>query len=217
MDVKPCGDVPSRGEEKLARMSLGVEVMLKLLFGGVLAGVVLFFWGALAHMVLPLGKIGIHQIPNEEPMLGMMHDNIHDPGFYVFPGQDMSREASASEKAEWQEKVKRGPVGVLIIKPTGGEAMSPRQLGTEFATNVISALLAAFLLTFIRSGYLGRVLFVTLLGVFGVITISVPYWNWYGFPIDFSAAEAIDQVVGWFLAGLVLAAIVRSPKVKANE
>ncbi len=37
----------------------------------------------------------------------------------------------------------------------------------------------------------------------------IPYWNWFGFPTDFIAAEAIDQVLGRFLAGLVLAAIVK--------
>jgi hypothetical protein len=30
-----------------------------------------------------------------------------------------------------------------------------------------------------------------------------------GFPLDFSTGEAIMEIVGWFLAGLVLAAIVR--------
>ncbi len=129
----------------------------------------------------------------------------------------MSRQASESEEQVWLEKVKQGPVGVLIVRPSGGEAMSPRQLGTELATNVVSALLAAILLTSVRSGYWGRVLFVTLLGVFGFLTISVPYWNWYGFPADFTVAESIDQVVGWFLAGLVLAAIVRCRKVAVPE
>ena len=60
-------------------------------------------------------------------------------------------------------------------------------------------------------------LFVTLLGVFGFLTISVPYWNWYGFPADFTAAEAIDQSVGWLLAGLVLAGIIRCRKVAVPE
>lgn len=187
--------------------------MSKVVLGGLLAGIVVFFWGAFAHMVLPLGRVGVHMIPDEEPVIGAMRDTIREPGFYFFPGKDMSRQASESEEQVWQAKVKQGPVGVIIVRPSGGEAMSPRQLGTELATNVVSALLAGLLLTFIRSGYWGRVLFVTLLGVFGFLTISVPYWNWYGFPADFTVAEAIDQVVGWFLAGLVLAAIVRCPKV----
>jgi len=191
--------------------------MSKVVSGGLLAGIVLFFWGAFAHMVLPLGKMGVHRIPSEEPVIGAMRDSIREPGFYFFPGKDMSGEVSESEEQVWQAKVKQGPVGVIIIRPSGGEAMSFRQLGTELATNIVSALLAGFLLTSIRSGYWGRVLFVTLLGVFGFLTISVPYWNWYGFPCDFTIAESIDQVVGWFLAGLVLAGIVRCRKVPVSE
>jgi hypothetical protein len=198
-------------------MPMGVRAMAKVVAGGVLAGIVVFFWGAFAHMVLPLGQMGIRMIPDEGTVLGAMRDTIREPGFYLFPGMDMSGKASDSERQAWHAKVKQGPAGVLVIQPSGGEGMSPRQLGTELATNVVSALLAAFLLTFVRSGYGGRVLFVTLLGAFGVLTISVPYWNWYGFPVDFTAAEAIDQIVGWFLAGLVQSAIVRAPKVAIPE
>ncbi|MGP0070107.1 MAG: hypothetical protein ACLQGP_41730 [Isosphaeraceae bacterium] len=189
--------------------------MVRVLSGGLLAGIMVFFWGAFAHMMLPLGELGVRRIPNEDNVIGAMRDNIHEPGFYFFPGLDMSRQASESDQQAWEAKVKQGPVGVVIIQPSGGEAMSPRQLGTELATNVVSALLAGLLLAFVRTGYWGRVLFVTLLGVFGVLTISVPYWNWYGFPVDFTIAEGIDQVAGWFLAGLVLAAIVRGPKAPA--
>ena len=113
----------------------------------------------------------------------------------------------------WQEKAKQGPVGVLIVRPQGGEGMTPTTLGTELGTNVVSALLAALLLSQVRvgAGYWTRVGFVTLLGVFAFVTVIVPYWNWYSFPADFVATEAIEHVVGWFLAGLVLAAIVRAP------
>jgi hypothetical protein len=32
----------------------------------------------------------------------------------------------------------------------------------------------------------------------------VPYWNWYGYPTDFTLAQIVENTVGWFLAGLVL-------------
>ena len=191
--------------------------MAKVVLGGFLAGIVVFFWGAFAHMVLPLGRMGVRQIPNEEPVLEAVRDTVQEPGFYFLPGKDMSQQASESEEQVWLEKVKKDPVGVLIVRPSGGEAISPRQLGTALATDVVSALLAASLLTMVRSDYWGRVLFVTLLGVFGFLTISVPYWNWYGFPTEFTGAEAIDQVVGWLLAGLVLAGVVRCRQVAAPE
>jgi hypothetical protein len=191
--------------------------MAKVIVGGLVGGLVVFFWGAIAHMALPIGEMGIRQIPNEDAVLGVLRPTIQEPGFYFFPGMDMSRRASESEKEAWAAKLKQGPAGVLIIQPQGAEAMSPRQLGTEVVTDIVAALLAALLLTQVRAGYRGRVAFVTLLGVFGFVTISVPYWNWYAFPTDFTAAEAIDQVVGWFLAGLVLAAIVRNQPSPVTE
>ena len=38
--------------------------------------------------------------------------------------------------------------------------------------------------------------------------ILVPFWNWYGFPPEFTLGQTIEHVVGWFLAGIALAAIV---------
>jgi hypothetical protein len=183
--------------------------MGRVVLGGLLAGVVVFCWGAAAHMALPLGTIGVHKLPNEDGILAAFRGSITEPGFYFFPGIDHSKPVSQSETEAVIAKIKQGPAGVLVIHPEGRDAMSPRQLGTELATNVVSALLAAWLLSKVASGYVGRVLFVTVMGIFGFITVSVPYWNWYGFPTDFTLAEAIDHVVGWFLAGLVLAAIVR--------
>jgi hypothetical protein len=54
-----------------------------------------------------------------------------------------------------------------------------------------------------------RVACVTLVGILASIMTLVPYWNWYGFPTDFTLAQIAENAVGWFLAGLVLALIVR--------
>ena len=119
-------------------------------------------------------------------MVGSMRDAIKEPGFYFFPGRDMSKTPSEAEQKVLIEKINRGPTGILVIHPEGGEMMSPRQLGTELATNVVSALLAALLLAQTRLGFVGRVLFVTGLGLFGFVISSVPFWNWYGFPVEFT-------------------------------
>src|SRR5437762_11490399 len=104
--------------------------MAKVIAGGLVAGIVVFFWGSIAHVVLPIGKMGIRQIPNEDSVIGAMRNAIQEPGFYFFPGMDMSREPSESEQQTWNAKLKQGPAGVLIIQPQGAEAMSPRQLWT---------------------------------------------------------------------------------------
>jgi hypothetical protein len=189
--------------------------MARVLLGGIAAGIVVFIWGAVAHMALPIGEMGIRAIPHEESVIGALELSIQQPGFYLFPYMN-PKEASEEAKKAWSEKLKKGPAGILVIHPEGSEAMSPRQLSTEVATDVVAALLAALLLSQVRpnTSYWGRVGFVTLLGIFAFVTISIPYWNWYGFPTDFTTGQAIDQIVGWFLAGLVLAAIVRPSNAK---
>ena len=62
-----------------------------------------------------------------------------------------------------------------------------------------------------RAGFLGRLLAATAIGAVGWLSIGASYWIWYSFPRAFTQAELLDQLGAWFVAGLGLAAIVRSP------
>ena len=46
--------------------------------------------------------------------------------------------------------------------------------------------------------FAGRVGFVTMAGVLAAIATNVSYWNWYGFPTNYTAAYMLIQVVGFF-------------------
>jgi hypothetical protein len=48
------------------------------------------------------------------------------------------------------------------------------------------------------------------LGAFALFAISSIYWNWYGFPNAFFLAQGVDMVVGWSLAGAVIAKLIPS-------
>ena len=39
---------------------------MRLLLAGIVGGIVVFIWGAITHVVLPLGEMGIQNLPNEE-------------------------------------------------------------------------------------------------------------------------------------------------------
>jgi hypothetical protein len=188
--------------------------VVKVLIGALVAGVVVFFWGAIAHMALPIGTMGVRPIPGEDKVIAAIKDTIREPGFYFIPGRDMSKPQSKSEAEGYAAKVRQGPSGVMVIHPEGSESMSPGQLLTELGSSVVAALVAALVLTQVRSGYFGRVLVVTAMGLFGFLSILVSYWNWYGFPTDFTIGAVLDEVIGWFLAGLVLAAIIRPAKIE---
>jgi hypothetical protein len=41
------------------------------------------------------------------------------------------------------------------------------------------------------------------------ITTNIPYLNWYSFPLDYTLSYGFIELVGYFVAGLVLAAILK--------
>jgi hypothetical protein len=183
--------------------------MGRILIAALVGGIAVLLWGVVAHVVLPLGEVGVRPLPAEESMVGPMRTALTEPGVYFFPAMEMGRELSEEEKAAWEAKYLQGPTGILVYQPSGSEALSPRHMLIELLTDVVSALLAAILLSLTAVRYWARVLFVVGMGVFSWVTISIPYWNWYRFPGDFTLAEGIDQVLAWLVAGLVVAAIVK--------
>lgn len=181
--------------------------MKKIVLAALAGGLVLFAWGAISHMLTPLGEMGFKNLPDEGPVLTTLGASIPEAGLYFYPGLDMKK-ATAEERAAWAEKIKSGPSGLLLYRPSGGEAMSPRQLGSELLSNIFAAWIAAIVVAMISAPFGRRVLVVGLLGLFAWLSISASHWIWYGFPTAFVAAELIEQVVGWLFAGLVIAKIV---------
>lgn len=183
--------------------------MKKQILAGVLGGVAMFLASAFTHTVLPLDEAGIRSLPQEEPVLAALKEHVREPGFYLFPG--MAQGAAPEQRRQWEERYRSGPVGVLVYQPAGGPPMFPRQLGIECLSNILAALIAAWLLAQTRlTGYGNRVLFVAALGLAAGLAIDVSHWNWYGFPTSFMLASMADQIISFAAAGLVLARLVKS-------
>jgi hypothetical protein len=183
---------------------------MRIIVAAIVGGLVVFIWGALAHMATPLGAMGISVLPDSARELEKF-TAVPASGMYFFPGMDMKRKPTPEEQKAWEAKIVAGPSGLLIINKGPGEAMSPRQLGGELATNIIAALVAAILVSMMIGSWLKRAFAVALLGVFGVVSVLLSYWLWYGFPGAFVIGQTVTEVVGWFLAGLVIAKIVKPP------
>ena len=187
--------------------------MTKILIGGVVAGIVIFFWGFVAHMLLPLGELGLKTIPEEDDLTAAIKKEVREPGLYFVPGRDMSKPQSQAEMEAHMAKVTKGPYGFMVLYPNGRDVSFSKRLPIEVGTNIVCALLAAILVSQLRPGFAVRVGCVTLVGILASLMTLVPYWNWYGFPTDFTLAQIAENTIGWLLAGIVLALIVRpSPK-----
>jgi hypothetical protein len=188
---------------------------MRILLAGIVAGIVVFVAGAITHMATPLGMVGLESLPREDAVIGVMKQSIPSSGLYFFHGMEqedatLTKEQKAEAERAWTEKYRQGPNGLLVYQAQGSEPFTPAQLVGEVSTNIIGALIAAFLLsTSAIAGFWGRVQFVTLLGVFASVAIDLSYWNWYRFPIDYTVAQLVDHTIGWFFGGLVLARMVR--------
>jgi hypothetical protein len=178
------------------------------------AGVAIFAWSAVLHMMTPLGEAGVRELPHERGVLSVVRDSVSEAGFYIFPGFGLppGAELTSAAQEEWARRYREGPVGIMVVHPTGRAPVGVGAFLLELLTDVGAALVAALLLVGARAGlprYWSRVGFVALLGPFAWLAIETSYVIWYGFPLAYSLAALLDQTGGAFVAGLVLAWGVR--------
>ncbi|MBO9730268.1 MAG: hypothetical protein J7623_16630 [Chitinophaga sp.] len=188
--------------------------MKRILIAAFTGCVALFIWGAVSHMVLFTGA-GFTPLPDEDTIIRTLESNLPKQGLYFFPGKDF-KHTTATQEATFEKKFETGPVGMIIYRPVGGIPVSANKLLTQFASNFITTLIIAFILSHFAASYWIRVLAAGLLGALACASVSTIYWNWYEFPHAFFLAQCIDQVTGCLLAGLVIAAIV-PPSAKPNH
>ena len=181
----------------------------------ILGGITMFIWSFLAHDLLPLGETGMREFKDEAAMLDALKTNLGDArGLYHFPGHKAGPNATRQEKSDAMkramEKAASGPSGVLLYHPTR-EFSFGKLLGIEFATELLQAMLVVFLLT--QTGiesFSGRIGFVFGAGILAAITTNIPYWNWYGFPSNYTAAYMSIEIIGFLCVGLVAALLLKN-------
>jgi hypothetical protein len=182
-----------------------------------LGSLIAFVWSAIAHMNPVTGPMGLSMLgAKEDAVVASLKSNVTEPGLYFFPGMDMSKKMSTDEEAAWTAKYKNGH-GLLLFHPTGGEPMEPKQLVVEFVSTLGCACLAACILASLVGSVGGRAMKIGMIGFFGWLAISISQMNWYGFPFPFIALDLIDQAIGWFLAGLLMAKMIKPPSVAATQ
>jgi hypothetical protein len=184
--------------------------MKRVISGTLLGGIALFVWSAISHSVLLIGA-GFSPLPDEDKIISTLNSSIKEQGLYFFPGKDFRR-STPEQEATWLEKYRTGPAGMIIYRPVGGEPFSPNKLLIQLLASFVTAGIISFVISLIAASYWERVAATTLLGLLACSAVSIIYWNWYEYPTSFFAAQIVDQVVGFFLAGLVIAKIATSRK-----
>ncbi|HTQ13247.1 MAG TPA: hypothetical protein VMH86_05165 [Rhizomicrobium sp.] len=180
---------------------------MRVLIAGLLGAVAMFAWTAVAHVATPLGTIGFSQLPNEARVENDLQSGTAKSGLYIFPWVDPG-DPKMMEKSSALMKVHGS--GYLVYHPPGAAMEDPANmaapLAVEFLKQLVQATVAAFLVSMMAGlGFLGRLGAVTLTGVIAGIATNVSYWNWYGYPLDYTVAQAFVEIVSAFASGLAIA------------
>src|SRR5436853_1535519 len=186
----------------------------RILLAGILGGVVMFVWNFVAHELLPIGEMGVSVMQNEDAVTSALQSNLGDnSGFYIFPSGGLTPGATSDQKKAAMQKAEKqmaeGAAGLLIYRPKRVFNF-PKRLGIEFATEVIEALLAVFLLAQTRiTSFGGKVGFVLVAGILAAIATNIPYANWYGFPKPYTLGQITIMLVNFLVVGIIAGLMMR--------
>jgi len=180
---------------------------MRILIAALMGGIVMFIWGAVAHMALGLGNPGIHPPAHEDVVLSSLHEGLgNEPGVYILPW--LGPEAMHDEAAVKAYGAKAGtaPYAWVVYLPQGEDMTHMgRPLVLQWVSDTLAALVLAILMSVPGLGLGRRLGLAGAAAVFAWLSTMVPYWNWYRFPASFTVAALVEQVVGWLLAGAAMA------------
>ncbi len=173
---------------------------MRTIVAGVLAAVAMFIWSGIGNLALPLGTTGISHAPDEPKAQASLKAVLGEKsGLYVLPYSAMSGKAPP------------GPAAVITYLGRGEAfGVTPVKLVGEFIVELAVSLLAATLLGFTRlQGLLARTGFVVALGLIAAGMTNASNMIWFAYPLDYTLAYATIQMIGFLIAGLVIAAVAR--------
>ncbi len=186
--------------------------MNRVLLGGAVGGLLMFIWSAVAWIALPLHTSTVAAMANEDSVITAMKSGMDRKSVYMFPARQKSGDQAATDV--WKKKYNQGPVGIVIYNPAGASDLMLAEMGIGVIDSILTAMLAAWLLsrsTAAKSGFFARVMFCGTLGLFICLAVHVANWNWMMYPVDYTTGWIADSLVGWVIGGIGIAAFVKSP------
>jgi hypothetical protein len=181
---------------------------MRILPAALIGGTLFWIWGAIAHMLLPIGEMGMKTAVEQDAAIAALQASATSgEGVYMIPGMDP---ASWGDKAALEAFVARygdAPYALVVYRPDGNPGMADMvpNLARHWLSSVLAAALVAWVLALAPPGFGRRVLVAAGLGLFAWLAVHVPYWNWYLFPASLTLGAALEQVIGWTIAGTGMA------------
>jgi hypothetical protein len=106
-----------------------------------LSAVLVFVASSLLHMVLPIHKNDLRQVPREDEVMEALRRFSLRPGDYALPH---AGSMEVLKEPSFVDKMNRGPVAFMTVVPSGPPAMGT-SLALWFVYSIVVSLFAAYL------------------------------------------------------------------------
>jgi hypothetical protein len=159
-----------------------------------LSAVIVFVASSIIHMLLPWHKGDYRRMPNEEAAREALRALALPPGDYMTPCPSSPKDMGSPE---FLEKMTRGPVMILTVRPNGPMSMG-RPLALWFLYSLVVSLFAAYVAGRalpVGAPYLQAFRFV---GTAAFLSYSVALWQvsiWYDRSWSTTIKSTIDGLV----------------------
>jgi len=173
--------------------------MTRLLVGGLVGGLILFFWQFLSWSMLNVHGENFTYTPNEKAIMECLNANLSEGGEYFIPG--MPPGMSSEEHMQLQMEAAGKPWAKINYRKSFSDNMVPNMI-KGFLANLLTALLVCWILMKIPNlSFLNIVTYATAMGLMGFLTI--PLINSFWFETS-CIGDLVDAVVPWALIGVFL-------------
>lgn len=177
--------------------------MVRVLMAGIVGGVVLVLWGAVFAAVGPTdGRAG-----PQSALASVVQQHAGELREFIPLGPS---EAHAAEPAQ---------AGQAPRPEVMQASLDPFAVVQGLGVACAAATLAAFLMSMAsgkNKAFAERVVVAVLLGVFASCAMLIPAGRWAEFSMQQAAPLVGEAVVGWLLAGMVMAVVLRPQPRKAR-
>jgi len=182
----------------------------RFILAGVLAGVAMFIWGAISHMMLPWHEATMETFRDEDLVAEVLMKEAPVSGIYVAPMAGMLEKGISSEEQDkrmneaWA-KGEKGPNIFLSFHREGKSGMAMPMI-LDFVTLVLMSFLMLWLLAAAPNlTFVGKVLFVVIAGTAGMALVQLEQWIWWSFSTSYALVNIVDSAIRWAVGGAVLA------------
>ena len=172
--------------------------------GAIFGGIILFVWYMISWMALPWHKSTMNVFKNSSEVEAFMMKETPKSGIYVLPCHE-GKKGDTAKKSSPSLFVSMNKEGVAY------DTATPYIIG--LITQIVAAAVVSWMLCFVKKlNYFSRVIYCAVFGLAAGIVGFIPGWNWMGFPFAYALIGIIDLIIGWFLAGLVIAKVTKCSK-----